>query len=33
LLLAPLSLTLTGLGALLIALSRKRRRAIDYPLR
>ncbi len=33
LLLAPLSLTLTGLGGLLIALSRKRRRAIDYPLR
>jgi hypothetical protein len=33
LLLAPLSLTLTGLGALLIAASRKRRRPIDYPLR
>jgi ABC-type Fe3+ transport system permease subunit len=33
LLLAPLSLTLTGLGALLIAASRKRRRMIDYPLR
>ena len=33
LLLAPLSLTLTALGGLLIALSRKRRRAIDYPLR
>ncbi|PWB82443.1 MAG: hypothetical protein C3F11_11890 [Methylocystaceae bacterium] len=30
LLLAPLSLTLTGLGALLIALSQKRRRPIDY---
>jgi hypothetical protein len=33
LLLAPLSLTLTGLGALLIISSRKRRRPIDYPLR
>jgi hypothetical protein len=28
---APLSLTLTGLGALLIATSRKRRRPIDFP--
>ncbi|MBG0809687.1 hypothetical protein IY145_09885 [Methylosinus sp. H3A] len=33
LLLAPLSLALTGLGGLLIALSRKRRRPIDFPLR
>lgn len=33
LLLAPLSLTLTGLGGLLIALSQTRRRAIDYPVR
>jgi hypothetical protein len=33
LLLAPLSLTLTGLGALLIAASQKRRRPIDYPIR
>lgn len=33
LLMAPLSLTLTGLGALLIAASRKRRRPIDYPAR
>ncbi|ATQ68726.1 MULTISPECIES: hypothetical protein [Methylosinus] len=30
---APLSLTLTGLGALLIAASRKRRRPIDFPAR
>ena len=30
---APLSLTLTGLGGLLIAASRKRRRPIDFPAR
>jgi hypothetical protein len=33
LMLAPISLTLTGLGALLIATSQKRRRAVDYPIR
>ncbi len=33
LLLAPISLTLTGLGALLIALSQRRRRATDYAAR
>lgn len=30
---APLSVTLTALGALLIAASRKRRRPIDFPAR